>query len=146
MAGQFTPIGCAYALNYLAGTLDTSLAGGTAFPVYLMLLTAPPTDLSSLATYPEVAATGYARQPVAWTSASVNSSGAYQVSNSASILFGPFTAASGIGADATGCALVTTLTGIAGTPLMYWSFSSPGAAGQNASLQLPIGALTMALS
>jgi len=146
MAGQFTPVGSQYALDYLSGTLDTNLAGGTAFSTYLMLVTAPPSNLSSLATYPEVAAAGYARQPVSWTAASVNSSGAYQLSNSTSILFGPFTAASGIGAAATGCALVTTLTGIIGKPLMYWTFSTPGSAGQNASLQLPIGALTMALS
>ena len=53
-----------------------------------MLVTAQPSNLSSLPTYPEVAATGYARQPVSWTAASVNSSGAYQLSNSAAILFG----------------------------------------------------------
>lgn len=146
MAGQFTPAGSQRALDYLSGTLSTSLGGASAFSTYLMLVTATPSNLASLSTYAEVAATGYARQPVSWSAAAVGGSGAYQISNSTSILFGPFTGAAGIGAAAVGCALVTSLTGLSGTPLMYWTLDSPGSASQNASLQIAIGALVMGLS
>ena len=146
MAGQFTPTGAQRCLDYLSGTLDTSLGGASAFSTYLMLVTATPSSLSSLATYPEVAAAGYSRQPVSWSAAALNSSSVYQIFNSTAVLFGPFTATAGIGAAAVGCALVTSLTGLSGTPLMYWALDTPGSASQNASLQIAIGALVMGLS
>lgn len=146
MAGSFTPIGDQYALNYLSGSLSTALGGAASFSVYLMLVTATPSNLASLATYPEVAAAGYARQPITFGAAALNSSSVYQVANSTALVFGPFTGVSGIGAAAVGGALVTTSTGIGGSVLMYWTFDSPGTAAQSSSLQLPIGALVMGLT
>lgn len=146
MAGSFTPTGDQYALNYLSGALSTALGGASSFSVYLMLVTAAPTNLASLATYPEVAAAGYARQPVTFGAATLNSSSVYQIANSTALVFGPFTGSSGIGAAAVGGALVTSSTGTSGLPLMYWTFDSPGTAAQSSSLQIPIGALVMGLS
>jgi hypothetical protein len=111
-----------------------------------MLLTALPSNTASLATYPEVSATGYARQLVAWGAAALNGSGVYQVANSSPALYGPFTGASGIGPAATMCALVTVSTGTSGLPLMLWTLDAPGNAAQNASLQIATGALTMTLA
>lgn len=146
MSGQFTPVGAQRCLDYLSGTLSTSLVTASGFSTYLMLVTATPSSLASLATYQEVAAAGYARQPLSWSAAALNASGTYQISNAAALLFGPFTGSAGIGAAAVGCALVTSLTGLSGTPLMFWTFDTPGSAGQNASLQIAIGALVMGLS
>lgn len=147
MSGNFTPIGAQYCLDYLGGTMDTTLiVGATARSVYLMLLTATPANPSQLTTYTEVSATGYARQLCTFSAAALNSSGVYQVSNSTGILFGPFTGALGIGPAATMCALVTTSTGTSGIPLMLWTLDTVGAAAQNTSLQLAAGALTMSLA
>lgn len=147
MAGNFTPVGAGFALDYLTGTMDTTLVvGAPARSTYLMLLTATPSNPSSMGTFTEVSAAGYARQPVSWTAAALNASSVYQVSNSTSILFGPFTGAAGIGPAATMCALVTVSSGTAGQPLMLWTLDTPGAAAQNASLQLATGALVMTLA
>lgn len=146
MAGSFAPAGDQYALNYLSGTLSTALGGAAAFSVYLLLTTATPTNLASLATYPEVSAAGYARQPVTFGPAALNSSSTYQVANSTALVYGPFTGSAGIGAAAVGGALVTTSTGTGGLALMYWTFDAPGTAAQSSSLQIPIGALVMGLT
>lgn len=146
MAGALTPLASERALDYISGNMATTLGGATAFSTYLLLTTATPSNLASLATYPEVAAVGYARQPVTWSAAALNSSLAYQVATATALLYGPFTAVAGIGAAAVGCALVTTLTGVGGTPLMYWTFDAPGTAAQNSSLNIPIGALVMGLA
>lgn len=147
VSGNVTPVGCQFALDYLSGTMTTTLVpGASARSTYLMLLTAAPSNPSSMATYSEVAAAGYARQSVTWSAAVVGPASEYQVSNSASVLFGPFTGSSGIGPPATMCALVTVLTGISGTPLMLWTLDSAGNAAQNASLQFAAGALIMALA
>lgn len=143
MSGDFTPTGSQYVLNYLSGNMATALGGAAAFSVYLMLTTATPSNLASLATYAEVAATGYARQPITFGAAALNSSGVYQVSNSTALVFGPFTGSAGIGAAAVGAALVTASTGVSGPVLMYWTLDVAGAAAQNASLQVPIGSLVM---
>jgi hypothetical protein len=147
VAGSFTPVGDQYALNYLSGALSTALGGASSFSVYLMLVTATPSNLASLPTYPEVAAAGYARQPITFGAAALNgSTGTYQISNSTASVFGPFTGSAGIGAAAVGGALVTTSTGTSGLPLMYWTFDSPGTAAQSSSLSVPIGALVMGLT
>lgn len=147
MSGNVTPVGCQYALDYLSGTMTTTLVpGATARSTYLMLLTANPANPSSMATYAEVSAAGYARQSVTWSAAGIGSSGEFEVSNSASILFGPFTGTGGIGLPATMCALVTVLTGISGLPLMLWTLDAVGNAAQNGSLQIATGALSMTLA
>jgi hypothetical protein len=147
MSGNFTPVGAQLALDYLSGTMDTTLiVGAIARSTYLMLLTATPSNASSLATYPEVSAAGYARQTVSWGAAALNGASVYQIANSTAVLWGPFTGASGIGPAATMCALVTVSTGTSGTPLMLWTLDTPGSAPQNSSLQLPVGALTMTVA
>lgn len=147
MSGNFTSVGAEYVLDYLTGSMDTTLVvGASSRSTYLMLLTAAPSNTSSLATYTEVSATGYSRQTVTWGAATVNSGGQYQVANSAAVLFGPFTGTSGLGLPATMCALVTVSSGTSGLPLMLWTLDTPGTATQNSSLQLPIGSLIMTLA
>lgn len=147
MSGSFTPVGAQYALDYLSGTMDTTLVvGATSRSTYLMLLTAAPSDPSNLATYTEVSATGYARQTAVFGAAALNGSSVYQVANSSPVLWGPFTGASGIGPPATMCALVTVSTGTSGLPLMLWTLDTVGAAAQNTTLQLATGTLTMTLA
>lgn len=146
MSGSFTPIGAEYCLDYLGGSMATTLVvGAPARTVYLMLLTAAPSNPSLLTTYSEVSATGYARQSVAFSAAAL-SGGTYQIANSSPVIFGPFTGALGIGPPATMCALVTVSTGTSGTPLMLWTLDTVGAAAQNTSLQLAASALTMSLA
>lgn len=147
MSGSLTPVGAQYALDYVCGTMDTTLIGGaTARSVYLMLLTATPSNTSNMSTFTEVSATGYARQSVSWSAAALNGAGIYQLSNTSAILFGPFTGVAGLGPSATMCALVTVSTGTAGVPLMLWTLDSPGTAAQNSSLQFAIGTLTLTLA
>lgn len=147
MSGNLSPVGAQYALDYVSGTMDTTLIGGaTPRNVYLMLLTATPSNPSSMATFSEVSATGYARQLVSWGAAALNGASIYQIANSAPILYGPFTGAGGLGPAATMCALVTVSTGTGGVPLMLWTLDSPGTAAQNSSLQINTGAMTMTLA
>lgn len=137
MAGALTPNGSQRCLDYMSGTLSTALGGATAFSVYLLLTTATPSNLASLATYPEVTATGYARQPVTFGAAALNSSSVYQVANSTALVFGPFTASSGLGAAAVGAALVTSSSGTSGVPLMYWTLDAPGTAARTPRCRFP---------
>jgi hypothetical protein len=147
MSGAFTPLGAEFALDYLSGSMSTTLVvGASSRSVYIMLLTATPTNLSEMSTYVEVSATGYARQAVTWGAATLNSAGVYQISNTNSLLFGPFTAVGGLGPQATMCALVTVETGVGGQPLMLWTLDTPGSAPQNASLEIAAGTLTMSLA
>jgi hypothetical protein len=62
--------------------------------VFLALLTAAPTDTNlTMAAVTEYGATGYARQTIAWGSATAAEPSV--ISNSGTITFGPFTAGTG---------------------------------------------------
>lgn len=145
MSGGLTGIGAMAALNYLTGrALDLGTAPQT---MQLALLTAPPPVNPAVSALSEVAATGYARQNVAWSSAADPVPEQPSViSNSANILYGPFTAVGGLGFPATHCALLGTDSALGSVQvLMTWQFDTPGTAAQNESLQISAGSLVMTL-
>lgn len=134
------------ALEYLTGK---ALRWTTTRTAYLMMLTqAPPSDDPTIAQLTEVIAAGYARQPVSLGSATTNATTNLSViSNAAQVVYGPFTAASGIGANpATWAALVTALTGTAGDVVCHWLLDNQGVAAQNESLVFPAGNLNLTLT
>lgn len=105
MSGGLTGAGEIAALNYLTGrSLDLGVSPQT---MQLALLTAPPPANPAVSDLTEVVATGYARQNVSW-SAAVNATPGQPsvISNSANILYGPFTAVGGLNFPATHCALI----------------------------------------
>jgi hypothetical protein len=145
MPGQINDVGAKAALDYLCG-ISLDLGSTATRTTYLALLTVAPTDSTTMATMTEVAATGYARQPVSWTAAALTGGTLPAVvSNSAQIVFGPFTASGGIGTPATYGALVTTATGTTGQIITTWQFDAPGNAAQNASLIVAPAALSLSL-
>lgn len=158
MSGTFTDTADRAVLSWLAGE---PLPGGWTVPTdtYLALLTADPrilpippggdspefTNDPSIDDFSEVSATGYARQLVVWAAAQTSSNNPSSISNNAQITFGPFTGSSGMGAATTHGALVTVGSGSAGNVIMVWQWDNPVAAGQNESIIVPVGALTMTL-
>lgn len=86
---------------------------------------------------------GYARQYTSgWTAPSTASPS--QTQNSASITFGPFTAAMSVPVVA--CAMVTQLTGTAGFFLWWWVLDNARQAGNGESLIFSPGSLVMTLT
>jgi len=158
MSGTFTDTADRAVLSWLAGE---SLPSGWAPPTdtYLALLTADPrilpippggdtpdyTNDPGIDDFAEVSATGYSRQLVAWAPAQTATGNPSSIANSAQITFGPFTDGSGMGAATTHGALVTVGSGTAGNVIMVWQWDNPVAAGQNESIIVPTGALTMTL-
>lgn len=158
MSGTFTDTADRAVLSWLAGeTLPSGWAPPT--DTYLALLTADPrilpippggdtpefTNDPSIADFSEVSATGYSRQLVAWAAAQTPTGNPSSISNSAQITFGPFTDSAGMGSATTHGALVTVGSGTSGNVIMVWEWDNPVAAGQNESIIVPIGALTMTL-
>ncbi|MFD9815136.1 hypothetical protein [Streptomyces sp. NPDC059080] len=159
MAGFLAVQGAVSALDYLAGrstALDAEwlakAQGGDPLPraTYLMLLTQAvadgQTDMPTLLGI-EAAGTGYARQPIPWSAASI---GTRSATTSDLVQFGPFSDAAGLVAPVTGAALVTRMTSLAGQPtglcLMAWNLDNPITTSQNQALQLAAGSLTMTLA
>lgn len=84
---------------------------------------------------------GYARVAPTWGSASLNGSSVPEISNSAAITFGPFTA--GTGAQITHCALVTSSSGTGGEVRAHWALDTPRTPGTNDSLEFAIAGLKL---
>lgn len=107
MSGGLTGPAAVAALNYVTGR---SLDMGTApQSVQLALLTAPPPSDPGVGDLSEVSAAGYVRQNIAWSTAVTPSPGLPStISNSANVLYGPFTAVGGLGFPVTHCALLGT--------------------------------------
>jgi hypothetical protein len=135
MPGEFSSVGAGYALDIVTGRN----AGPGARTTYLVLLTAAPTDTTTLATMSEVSTSGYARQSVAWTSPTGDPQA---TSNSALLTFGPFSADP---PNVTHCALVSASSGTTGDFLMFWTLDAAKDAATNESIQFAIGALSMSL-
>lgn len=135
MAGELSTVGANYALDIVTGRN----AGPGARTTYLALLSAAPTDASTLATMTELSTSGYARQSVAWTAPSGDPS---STQNSGTITFGPFTADP---PNVTHCALVSASSGTTGDFLMWWSLTVAKDAAINESIQFAAGALVMTL-
>lgn len=134
MPGELSTVGAGYALDIVTGR--ATIAART---TYLALLSAAPTDASTLATMTEVAVGGYARQTVTWTAPTGDPA---RTQNSAVLTFGPFT---GDPPNVTHCALVSASSGTTGDFLMFWSLDVAKDAAINESIQFAAGALYMTL-
>lgn len=144
MSGGLTGVAEIAALNYLTGrSLDLGTAVQT---MQLALLTAPPPANPAVSDLTEVSSPGYARQNVTWGAAADPTPGQpSSISNSANILYGPFTAVGGLNFPATHCALLGHTGGGTLVVLMVWQFDVAGTAAQNESLQISAGSLVMTL-
>lgn len=135
MPGELSQTGANIALDIVTGR-D---AGPGARTTYLALLTAAPSDTTTLSTMSEVSAAGYSRQSVAWTAPSGDPS---STENSATITFGPFTADP---TNVTHCALVSAASGTTGDFLMHWALDVAKDAATDESIEFAAGALVMTL-
>jgi hypothetical protein len=106
MAGGITGFASKAALNYMTGK---SLNVGTApQTMQLALLTAAPPANPTIQQLNEVASTGYVRQNVTWSPATLNATPGQpsQIANSGNVLYGPFTDVNGLAYPVTHCALI----------------------------------------
>jgi hypothetical protein len=134
MAGEASSVGAGIALDAISGR-----ATATARTTYLALLSAAPTDATTLATMTELTTAGYSRQTVTWSAPS----GDPRVSsNTATITFGPFTADP---PNTTHVALVSASSGTSGDFLYSWTLDAARDPATNDSLQIAASALVMQL-
>lgn len=146
MSGNLTDTTDRAVLNWVTGT---SLGGWTPpTTAYVALLTVDPATTAATPTDPhlseltELAATGYSRQVVTFTSATSPSQGLSQIQNSNLVTFGPFTDAAGSGTPTTYGALVNVASGTSGEVICVWQWDAPITAPQNQSITIPIANLT----
>lgn len=135
MAGQASTVGANAMLDAASGR-----ATQTARTVYLALLTAAPTDATTMASMAELTTpgtNGYSRQTVAWSAPSGDPS---STQNSGALTFGPFTADL---ANVTHCALVSASTGTAGDFIWYWTVDVAKDPANGDSITVAAGAVTM---
>ncbi len=135
MPGELSTVGANYALDVATGRA----AGPGARTMYLALLTAAPTDATTMANMAEVTTAGYARQSVAFTAPSGDPA---STSNSATVTFGPFTADP---PNITHCALVSAATGTTGDLTMHWALTTARDPASGDSISFAAGALVMTL-
>lgn len=134
MPGELSTVGANNALDAATGRVTQ-----TARTTYLALLTAAPTDATTLAGMTELSVAGYARQSVTFTAPAGDPS---STQNSAVITFGPFTADP---PNVTHCALVSPASGTTGDFIMHWTLTVAKDAAVNESIQFAAGALVMTL-
>lgn len=134
MAGEFSTVGSGYGLDIVTGRN----AGPGARTTYLAMLSAAPTDASTLATMTEIGTSGYARQSIAWTAPSGDPA---ETHNSAVITF-TFTADP---ANITHAAIVSASSGTTGDFLMWWALDNARDAGAGESISFPISSVSMTL-
>lgn len=132
MPGQASSRGSAIMLDAASGR-----ATQTARTTYLALLTAAPTDTTTLATMTEVTTAGYSRQSVTWSDPGTTET----TSNSNAITFGPFTADP---PNVTHCALVSAASGTTGDFIWWWSLDTARDAANGDSISVAANALSMA--
>jgi hypothetical protein len=134
MAGEASSFGAGAALDAMSGR-----ATQTARTTYLALLTAAPTDATTLATMTEVTTAGYSRQSVAWSAPS----GDPRVSsNSATVTFGPVSADP---PNITHVALVSAASGTTGDFIYFWTLDTARDGISGDSFQFAASALVMQL-
>lgn len=137
MPGELAAFGASAALNGL-----TQAAAGSNATRYLALCTGPVTDTMTLAAMPEVAApgaNGYTRAAATWT---VPGGAPPFAGLAAQVTFGPFTAAP---ATITHVAVVSVLTGTAGSIYAYWALATPIVVGAGGTVTLNVGDLALAI-
>lgn len=134
MPGELSTVGANNALDGALGRVTQ-----TARTVYLALLTAAPTDATTIATMTEVATAGYARQACAFGAPTGDPS---STSNTAQLTFGPFTADP---PNVTHCAVVSAASGTTGDFIAHWALDVAKDAAINESIQVAIGGLVLTL-
>ncbi len=134
MAGELSTVGAGRGLDAVTGR-----ATATARTTYLALLSAAPTDASTMATMTEVTTAGYSRQAVTW---STPAGDPQQTKNSVAITFGPFTADP---PNITHAALVSAVSGTSGDFLYWWTLDTARDGITNDSLSVAIDALVAQL-
>lgn len=134
MAGEGAPAGTARAIDGITGRATV-----TARTTYLALLTAAPSDTTTLATMAEVTTAGYARQAVTWNAPSGDPSTS---SNGSVITFGPFTADP---PNVGWLALVSAATGTVGDFLYLWAADTPRDGAVGDTYRVAIGDLIISL-
>lgn len=138
MAGELTQYGANRAVQAGVGQAVSAAAG-----MYVALATALPAspDTATLSDFAanELATAGYSRQSVTWSSPSGDPS---QISNSAAIEFGPFTADP---PQVTHAFLCDVASGTTGNVLAYWTLDTPRDAAINDYLRFAAGALTISV-
>lgn len=135
MAGEFSTAGANLALDAVTGR-----AAATARTMYLALLTAAPTDATTPANMTEVFAagtSGYARVAVTW---SVPTGDPSVTSNTNTLTFGAFTAATG---TIVACALVTATSGTTGNLYAWWTLTTPRTAAVGDTITFAPGDLSL---
>jgi hypothetical protein len=134
VAGEASSVGAGIALDAMSGR-----ATQTARTTYLVLLTAAPSDSTTLSTMSELSATGYSRQAVTW---SAPSGDPRVTSNSGTITFGPVTTDP---ANITHAALVSASSGTSGDFIYSWTLDTARDGISGDSFQVASGALVMQL-
>lgn len=134
MAGEASSVGAGLALDAMSGRATVSSR-----TTYLALLTAAPTDSTTLATMTELSATGYSRQSVTW---SAPSGDPRVTSNSGAITFGPVSTDP---ANVTHAALVSAASGTTGDFIYFWTLDTARDGISGDSFQVANGALVMQL-
>ncbi len=130
MPGEASTVGANNALDGMLGRVTQ-----TARTVYIALLTAAPTDATTLATMAELSATGYARQAYGPTAPTGDPS---STKNTAVLTFGPFTTDP---ANATHCACVSAVSGTVGDFIFWWALDVAKDAAVGESIQFAANAL-----
>lgn len=126
-----TTAGSSVSITRVSGN---TYAGGT----YLALLNADPGTDAVMASLPEIADVGYARQIVAFA---VPSAAPRGTSNAALFTFGPFTAGMAVGA--TYAAVVEAASGLTGKVRYVWALDTVLVAASGESVQFPVASLTL---
>lgn len=133
MTGEASTVGAGIALDAMNGR-----ATQTARTTYLALLSAAPSDSTTLASMTEITTAGYGgRQSVTWGAPSGDPAVA---ANTNLITFGPFSADP---ANCVALALVSAASGTTGDFIYQWTVSKDVGIGD--SIQIAIGGLTMSL-
>lgn len=134
MSFEFSRAGAQYALDIVTGRA----AGPGARTTYVALLTAAPTDASTLGTMTELTTSGYARQSVAWSAPSA--ADPPETHNTNTITFGPFTADP---PNVTHFAIVSASSGTTGDFLAWGALTTPRDATTGDSLQAASSAFSL---
>jgi len=127
---EFSTVGAQYALDIVTGRATNPFTASSR-TTYLALLSAAPTDASTLGTMTEISTSGYARQSVTWSAPS--SADPPETHLTATVTFGPFTADP---PNVTHFALVSASSGTTGDFLAWGAWGTARDAASGDSLQV----------
>lgn len=134
MTGEASSFGAGAALDAMSGR-----ATQTARTTYLALLSAAPSDTTTVATMTEISTAGYTRKAITWSAPSGDPA---VTSNTAAVTFGPFTADP---PNVPYLALVSSASGTSGDFIYYWTADTARDAATGDSITVAIGGVSMQL-